>query len=109
MVRVQQKGEITMPLFLRFCGIDSRSAAGAAGGVWRTTNFLTTEGYGLAAPGRPGIGALRSMDGGSTWATAALQLSRVSLVNGVGGIDSRDPRPLSKATEIFGAVKRQGA
>lgn len=50
---------------------NAAAAGGANGGVWKTTNFLTaTPSIGPAAPAtdsRPGVGVLKSMDGGRSF------------------------------------------
>ena len=73
-----------MPIFMCF-GDSGAAAGGASGGVWKTTNFLT-------ADARPGT----------------VRLSRISLVNGVGGVDGRDPMPSVKALQLFETAKSQG-
>ncbi len=80
-----------MPIYLRFpdsikgkVNAEGHSAAGgASGGVWKTTNFLTTD---------PGT----------------VSLARISLANGFMAVDGRDMHPTRKV-EILFEVARRGA
>ena len=69
-----------MPILMRYGG-NGRSASGASGGVWKTTNFLTT-----------GPGTVR--------------LSRISLANGQNGVDGRDPMPTRNVQRLFETARR---
>ena len=79
-----------MPIYMRIDGIkgsvnaEGHSAAGgASGGVWKTTNFLTTE---------PGI----------------VSLSRISWANGLMAVDGREMLPTRKVEMLF-ETARMGA
>lgn len=96
-----------MPIYMRLEGIDgSVQAGGAAGGVWKTTNFLTSD-RARSASGSPGVGVLRSQDGGSTWAANAIPVSRISLTPGDGGVEGRDAAAKLKVAQLINAVRRQ--
>jgi len=84
-----------MPIYIKVTDIKGKvttegnwsTAGGASGGVWKTSNFLTTD------------------TGGSSWTPVA----RISLLNGVGGLDNRDVSPTRKAEQLFNTANRQGA
>ena len=71
-----------MPIYLKLEGVDG-TAGGASGGVWKTTNFLTTD-------------------------PAAVSLSRISLANGFMTVDGRDMLPTRKVEMLF-ETARMGA
>jgi len=74
-----------MPIYMRIEGVDGDvQAAGAIGGVWKTTNFLTSD------PAR------------------VMQVSRISLAGGIGGVDGRDAAPMAKAAQLFQAARTSG-
>lgn len=116
-----------MPIYIQIDGIKGDVSAegwerpiesGAAGGVWKTTNFLTS---GPAGPtySKAGVGALRSMDGGSTWQasspvarpkikvfmcpsdTSIVQISRISLTPGGGGVEGHEVAANVKLSQLI--------
>src|SRR5262245_23291987 len=80
-----------MPIYLRFPDLkgnltsEGHSAAGASGGVWKTTNFLTGD------PVGPSYGIVR--------------LSRIALENGV-EVNGHDPLPRHNVLKLFETAKR---
>lgn len=60
-------------------------AGTANGGVWRTTNFDTAGGNTASTDSRPGIGILKSTDGGRTWSSPAPGGHNTGALQNVGG------------------------
>ena len=75
-----------MPIYMKVEGVKGNvtEAGGSNGGVWKTTNFLTSD------------------------PAAVIEISRISLTSGAGGVDGRDPAPTRKAAELFRTARSQG-
>jgi hypothetical protein len=69
--------EESMPMYLRYEGIDG-SVQGASGGVWKTTNFLTSD---------PARGMIR--------------LSKISLATAMDAVDAGDAMLTKKVERLF--------
>lgn len=91
-----------MPVYIRFDGVDGSVRGSENGGVWKTTNFLTADQAGPMAS-RPGVGVLKSADGGSTWA-----VSRISLSPNGGGVDGRDAAAGLKVEQLVTSARSGG-
>ena len=93
-----------MPIYMKIDGVKGRvtaeghefaRAGGAAGDVGKTYYVGTTNG-----------GVWKSMNPDNPG--GIVELSRISLFNGGGGIHGRDAFPMMKVTELFNTASRQG-
>ena len=98
-----------MPIFIQYDGIKGRvDPKAATGGVWKTTNFLTTDSGGLGWVPNEGRGALQNVAGNNTWTANAVPVSRISMTPGGGGVEGRDPAAKIKVEQLLNTARSQG-
>jgi len=94
-----------MPVYIRITDIkgDVTPAGSGNGGVWKTTNYLTTAAARSGPGGGPQVKVLDGSDGGSL-----VRIARISLSAGGGGVDGRDPGARLKIEQMMNSVRSQG-
>lgn len=96
-----------MPIFMKIDGVQGRVTdhdhknASSNGGVWKTTSFPTAR----SAAG-PGGGPHVKVFGGSN-SGGLLQISRLSLTSGAGGVEGTDPTAAFKIEQLVNTARTQ--
>ena len=94
-----------MPIYMRVDGIkgDVQPAGGSGGGVWKTSNFMTRDAAGSAPTARPKINVFICPSD-----PAVVPISRISLMQGTGGVEGHDPAAKSKVEQIINSARSRG-
>ena len=94
-----------MPIYVKIEGIKGDVAAGgAAGGVWKTTNFLTTDRAGRSGGG-PHAKIFDGSDGAGRSAANLIPVSSISQSLGEAGVEGRDAAAKLKVEQLIRTVR----
>jgi prepilin-type processing-associated H-X9-DG protein len=98
-----------MPIYMKIDGVkgtvtshDHKEYAGTAnGGVWKSTNFLTTD-HAARASGGPRVNVFSASTGANL-----LRVARIELASGANPIDGRDASAKFKIEQLFNTARIQ--
>jgi len=96
-----------MPIYMQIDGlrgdVSSTGSSSANGGVWKTTNFLTRDAAANGPVARPKVKVfICPSDPG------VVQISRISMTPGGGGVDGRDASARFKVEQLINQARSHG-
>jgi len=97
-----------MPIYMKVEGLKGDvETRGATGGVWKTTNFLTSDPVARSGGG-PHVKVFNGSDGAKLSGGNLVPISRISLTPGSGGVEGRDVAAKVKVEQLIHAARMQG-